>query len=182
MEKKICPHLNCLVYHGEGNPCNCDMARYCPECNKEEPTVKITEDRLKTLEEEVNKINKHLEPLEKRIKLLELISSAQKITNKTLEDKIDSIISAIKCLKNDTEFNNKRIEFIMKNAITKDGIFAIFASIDSGEAFKIGEPLFIKSVQDLWDEHNIDEKLDRDILGIKPNKGFIEPEKKRLRL
>lgn len=30
----ICPHLNCLVHHG-GNPCTCDMKRYCAICKKE---------------------------------------------------------------------------------------------------------------------------------------------------
>lgn len=53
-ENKKCPHLNCLVNHGD-NPCNCDMSRYCPECKKEDGNkrymiIKIFRERGKNAE------------------------------------------------------------------------------------------------------------------------------------
>ncbi|MCK9370393.1 hypothetical protein M0R04_10835 [Candidatus Dojkabacteria bacterium] len=76
----------------------------------------------------------------------------------TLEDKIDSIVSAIKCLKNDNEFNNKRIEFIIKNS----------------KAPTQYDDYNTVSLQDLWDEENdklIAEKLDNSFEG----KYTVEP-------
>lgn len=34
MEEKICPHIDCLVYH-DGKPCTCNMARWCSKCGGE---------------------------------------------------------------------------------------------------------------------------------------------------
>ena len=46
MNIKGCPHLSCLVYHKDG-VCNCDMARYCPECKGAYANIPITSDGIK---------------------------------------------------------------------------------------------------------------------------------------
>jgi len=53
-----CPHVNCLVYHPNG-VCNCDMARYCAECKKDQgvpmsnSTQNDCEKLVKKIEEQI---------------------------------------------------------------------------------------------------------------------------------
>ena len=95
----------------------------------------------------------------------ELISAVNK-----QEEKIDSIISAIKCLKNDIGFNNKRIDFIMEKTPIE-----IFTQTGMEEADSEW-----KTLQDLWDEQKSLEKLDKDILGIEPTIKCMCSEQKML--
>lgn len=56
MYDKICPHLNCLVYHPDG-VCTCDMASSCGICKGEvkENNFDSLKDRIELLENPIVK-------------------------------------------------------------------------------------------------------------------------------
>lgn len=80
---------------------------------------------------------------------------------KTLEEEVEYLKNANNDNQDVIQQQGQMIKFIMENSTAKDGIFAIFETMDSGKAFKIGEPLYIKTLQDIRDERFIKEYHDK---------------------